>query len=306
MVMGPEGPQGKQGVQGIQGVPGEQGVPGQDGLTPDIQVGDVATLPAGSAATVVRKAGSPDAAPVFDFGIPAGKDADMTVTVKPYYRRFEKEDWTRDKLLIPASTHKLSTDRAIITSTLHMLVGRSAEDFKAGDLDEAKTRFIAAQAAALAANTATPGTYPTAGDGHVELTREQVQYYLLEQTLVSAQEAAAKAAELGFDWWDIDTSGVHGTVSLDTLLSRAYIAALGGSSATLDQVWTVEVLRGLRLRWAVEGVTGRDRKYDCVGVMTASTWAVMESRVYMDTDTGMLTVESEGPFAGELLVLAGG
>lgn len=74
-VVGPEGPQGKQGIQGIQGPQGIQGVPGNNGTTPNIQVGNTETLAAGSKATVTRRVGSPDAAPIFDFGIPKGADA---------------------------------------------------------------------------------------------------------------------------------------------------------------------------------------------------------------------------------------
>lgn len=84
-VVGPQGPKGEQGIQGPQGVPGPQGIPGDNGVTPNIQVGDVTTLSAGSGATVTRRADSPDAAPVFDFGIPKGADAvnpgDMTKAV---------------------------------------------------------------------------------------------------------------------------------------------------------------------------------------------------------------------------------
>ena len=74
-IIGPQGPQGERGIQGIQGVQGVQGVPGVNGYTPNIQVGKVTTLSAGKDATVTRRAGSPDAAPVFDFGIPKGADA---------------------------------------------------------------------------------------------------------------------------------------------------------------------------------------------------------------------------------------
>lgn len=74
-VVGPQGPQGPQGDPGVQGVQGLQGTPGNDGVTPNIQVGSVTTLPAGSQATVERAADSPDAAPVFNFGIPRGADA---------------------------------------------------------------------------------------------------------------------------------------------------------------------------------------------------------------------------------------
>ena len=74
-VVGPQGPQGPQGIQGVQRVQGVQGVAGNDGTTPNIQVGTTTTLAAGSAATVTRRADSPDAAPIFDFGIPKGADA---------------------------------------------------------------------------------------------------------------------------------------------------------------------------------------------------------------------------------------
>lgn len=43
-----------------------------DGVTPDIQVGTVTTLPSGTDAAVWRDPDSPDSAPVFHFGIPAG------------------------------------------------------------------------------------------------------------------------------------------------------------------------------------------------------------------------------------------
>lgn len=75
-VVGPQGPQGEKGDTGDQGVQGIQGPPGGDGVTPNIQVGVVTTLPAGSPATVTRQPDSPDAAPVFDFGIPKGMDAE--------------------------------------------------------------------------------------------------------------------------------------------------------------------------------------------------------------------------------------
>jgi hypothetical protein len=84
-IQGETGPQGIQGIQGIQGETGAQGPAGADGVTPNIQVGTTTTLSAGSSATVTRRSGSPDAAPIFDFGIPKGADAtnpgDMTKAV---------------------------------------------------------------------------------------------------------------------------------------------------------------------------------------------------------------------------------
>jgi len=45
---------------------------GATGTVPDIEIGTVTTLLPGSQATVERRSGSPDTAPVFDFGIPKG------------------------------------------------------------------------------------------------------------------------------------------------------------------------------------------------------------------------------------------
>lgn len=51
-----------------------KGDKGEPGPTPTIIVGDTTTLSPGSAASVTRRADSPDAAPVLDFGIPRGVD----------------------------------------------------------------------------------------------------------------------------------------------------------------------------------------------------------------------------------------
>ena len=185
-----------------------------------------------------------------------------------------------------------------------MLVGRSAEDYRQEDLTAAKSRFVAMVEAALEANEETPGSYPIAADGHVQLTYLQVQYYLLEEVLAPAEEAAAKGAELGFCWQERDTCGAVESVSLDTLLAAAYTPALGGSSATLDSLWTLEAIRGLRLRKAVDGAEGAAQKYDLDGRMTGNTWGVLESEVWIDTETGELILESGEPVPGELLVIA--
>ena len=86
-IQGVPGPQGPQGLKGDQGEPGPQGIQGPlgpvgptgpagaSGATPNIQVGTTTTLAAGESATVTRRAGSPNAAPVFDFGIPRGDNA---------------------------------------------------------------------------------------------------------------------------------------------------------------------------------------------------------------------------------------
>lgn len=63
-------------AEGMGAVQGKPGPAGKDGVTPDIQVGAVTTLEPGQEATVTRRENSPDAAPVFDFGIPKGAKGD--------------------------------------------------------------------------------------------------------------------------------------------------------------------------------------------------------------------------------------
>lgn len=81
---GEKGEKGDRGEQGIQGAPGEKGdkgdpgeqgepgTPGKDGITPNIQIGTVETLPAGSEASVTNT-GTPEN-PIFNFAIPRGAD----------------------------------------------------------------------------------------------------------------------------------------------------------------------------------------------------------------------------------------
>ncbi len=231
--------------------------------------------------------------------------------LQSYYFSFEPEEWTvvtageKAQLRVGREVHRLPVGRSIVSRTLHMRIKRSARDYDEAGAAGAKEKFVALQKAALEANSAATGTYPVAPDGHVQLTWDQVQYYLLEGVLAAPTEAAAKAVELGFDWRGVDTLGVEETVTLEELLSAAYLPALGGSGAELDRLWTVEALRGLRFRAAEPGKEGEKKKYDLFGRMSGNTWGVYESDVYIDMDTGELVLSAEAPYAGELLAIAG-
>ena len=72
---GPAGPAGADGAVGPQGPQGEQGQPGVDGKTPNIQIGTVETLPAGSEATA--SIGGTTENPLLNLGIPQGRDAEI-------------------------------------------------------------------------------------------------------------------------------------------------------------------------------------------------------------------------------------
>jgi len=235
----------------------------------------------------------------------------LTEALLHYYTAFEPEDWRvitagqKAQLRIGRGVHGLPTGRSILAKTLHMRLHRSARDYTAANLADGRTKFLDLQKAALEANKRAAGTYPVATDGHVQLTWEQVQYYLLEGVLTSAAAAASQAAALGFNWKGIDTCGVPQTTTLDQLLTAAYLPALGGSAAQLNSLWTLAAVRGLRLRSPVSGQTGEGKRWDCVGRMSGRTWGVYETHVELDTGTGELVLTGPEPYAGEVLVIAG-
>lgn len=65
-----DGADGTNGTNGAPGKDGADGAPGKDGVTPDIKIGTVTTLPAGSAATASM--GGTAAQPTLNLGIPKG------------------------------------------------------------------------------------------------------------------------------------------------------------------------------------------------------------------------------------------
>lgn len=71
-LQGEVGPQGLKGDKGDVGPQGEQGLKGDNGVTPNITIGNVATLEPNQQATVTRR--GTDANPIFDFGIPKGEN----------------------------------------------------------------------------------------------------------------------------------------------------------------------------------------------------------------------------------------
>ena len=220
-------------------------------------------------------------------------------------RSFEVEQWDDEdgELRIPQTEHGLTPTAKYTMSMLRQRVQRTALDYY-GDSAAAqgRTGIVNAMKSALEANETTPGTYPTATDGHVQLTWYQVQYYLLEGVLASDTEAQAKAEEKGFDWQDRDITGAVTEVTLDQVLTAAYIPALDGSSASLDALCTDVVLQGLRLRRKADNA-GTVTKYDLDGQLVTGAWAVFEAQVYWDLDTADLVISGPDPFAGDVCVM---
>lgn len=235
----------------------------------------------------------------------------MATATAGYYRIFEPEEWTGasgapKELRIAQTEHGMSPDSTSVVCTLRHRVGRNTRDYDDEDsIVTVRAAILAAQTAALAANTATAGTFPVVEDGHAILTWETMQVWLLEDTLLAADAAAARAAERHVNWKDRDTLGVEATVTLDQLMTAAYLPALGGPSTEFDALCnSIEVVQGLRFRRVERGMDVDDFDYyDMNGEFVANTWGAMESKVAWDLETGELVVRSGSAFAGDIKVL---
>ena len=227
---------------------------------------------------------------------------DQLPSMGGYRRAFEVEEWENGELRIPQTEHGLTPTKKHSLTALRQRADRTALDYY-GDTSAAQGRagIVNAMKAALATNNETPGTYPTASDGYVQLTWYQVQYYLLEGVLVSDAEAQAQATAKGFDWQDRDITGAPQTATLDQVLAAAYIPALDGSSTAFDALCTDAVLQGLRLRRKAAGA-GTVERYDLDGKLVMGGWAAFEAHVYWDLDTDDLVI-SGSAFAGDVSVL---
>lgn len=122
---GEKGDTGSQGPQGIQGIQGETGAKGDTGLTPQLSVGSVTTLPAGSSVTVTIT-GTTDA-PILNFGIPKGDpgkdggvdvdDAISSTSFHPVQNRviYNALQGKADTADIPTKTSDLTNDSGFLT-----------------------------------------------------------------------------------------------------------------------------------------------------------------------------------------------
>ena len=197
-------------------------------------------------------------------------------------RVFEVEQWSGGELRVPKTEHGQTPTQKYTLAVLRQRSGRTALDYYGTSAAQGRTGIVNAMKAALAANETTPDTYPTAEDGHVQLTWHQVQYYLLEGVLTSDTEAQSQATAKGFNWQDTVTTGAV-------------------TEVTLDALCTDVVLQGLKLRRKADGV-GEVAQYDLEGKLVSAGWGAMEAQVYWDLDTQDLVVEG-APFAGDVCVM---
>ena len=77
---------GAAGPQGIQGPAGQTGPQGPAGPTPSISIGQVTAVGADQTPYVSRRAGSPDTAPILDFGLPSSGGDMLSATYDPNRR----------------------------------------------------------------------------------------------------------------------------------------------------------------------------------------------------------------------------
>lgn len=237
-------------------------------------------------------------------------DSKVAQAAKPHYITFEPEDWEENELRIGQERHGIEPVSTSCVSHIRQRIGRNVRDLTEGDVETVGDAIIDIMEAALEANKTAPDTYPTGIDGHVQLTWEQVQYFLLEDVLTSDEEAKRQAEALGFHWQERDTLGVPETTTLDEMLTAAYMPAMGSPDTNFRALCTLKVLQGLRLRIVGSGYgytaingQGYAAKYDLDGVMR-KTWNTLDCDAAWNLSARELVVTGPEPFAGDILVLA--
>lgn len=257
------------------------------------------------------------------------------------YITFEPEDWEENELRVAPEIHGLEPTSTSCVCSIRQRIGRNVRELQEDDVGTVAQAIIDAMKEALDANKAAEAEkdgfedepmeaesegseypdekpyYPPAEDGHIPFAWEQVQYFLLEDMLVSESEAKGQAAALGFGAWKERDNGVALSTTLDELLTAAYMPAIGAPDTNFKALCTLEVLQGLRFRLEASGAGyvliddqgrtaadghGYAAKYDMDGTMK-STWGTMTTESRMDLDTKELILRADEPYAGDVLVI---
>ena len=100
------------------GIDGQNGENGHDGVTPFISVGETHTLEAGNDAYVERQTGSPDYAPVFNFGIPKGEKGDDGSPATDEQVAEAVDEWLTDHPEATTTVQDGSVGKVKLTSAL--------------------------------------------------------------------------------------------------------------------------------------------------------------------------------------------
>lgn len=126
---------------GADGTNGADGAPGKDGVTPDIQIGKVTTLPAGSPATASM--GGTAANPTLNLGIPKGADGDgASVTKDAVIGALGFTPISADQVPVK----KVNGATGEVKSTFYVTVTPTGSEF-AATADKTETEVYAAYAA---------------------------------------------------------------------------------------------------------------------------------------------------------------
>lgn len=221
------GPQGEQGPVGPQGEQGPQGPAGNDGQTPNITIGTVTTLEAGTNATAEITGTTPDL--TLNLGIPKGADgtvgtgsevdlSNLSLSINEQQLTLNNNETALSTVTIPTAT---VTDEQVVNavqskiddgtlSTLAVKDGSITESKLSDDISATKLKefdYIFTTANILDLDTLTPGGYYQATDG--KWVNNSV-VYSTDYIPVIPGETYAKSVGSQATYWDADKNFVVG------------------------------------------------------------------------------------------------
>lgn len=227
---------------------------------------------------------------------------------KSYYLVFEAQDFNSDtnELRVAATYHKMNPNQTMVLGKVRHRLGRTVMDFYPDTpITTIRDKLVACQRAALARFSAGETTdFPQDADGNIMLDWNQVQIWLLEEVLKTPAEAAAYVTTKKIDWKDTKTFDVTTTKTIEDVMSACYIPAstTGGSTAAIDALLALDLVRALHLRQRVSGVPIQE-EYNLFGRMTSNTWSDREAEIYWDLKTRELVIHADAPFPGDVLII---
>lgn len=217
-IQGPAGPQGEKGVKGDTGATGAQGAAGANGITPNIQVGTVATLSPGSSATVTRQTGSPDAAPVFNFGIPRGADSvndgDMKASTYDPTSKARDVFAYADAALVSARAYTAQygySKGETLTAALCSALGLATTATPAQAMEKLRQIAVAAQSAVNARAMCEVVSYTGTGVAKTESDPMSIKFSFAPKLIICTYDENGSVAQYDRWLWPTDVWGTSYT-----------------------------------------------------------------------------------------------
>lgn len=232
-----------------------RGSDGASGVTPNIKAGTTTTLSAGSSATVTRRVGSPDSAPIFDFGIPKGDKGDGA-------------DITIDASMSSTSTNPVQN--AVITAALNGKANtahtHAASDVVSGTLPLIRGGTDAANAAGARANLVVPMRPKLLWSGSFSSGSITVSGYSEYELFAFVSSASEGVFIIGSDWAGIGGYSLYGS---NYIAIMGYRFGVNGNTLTIDAsnkgITSWDPSSGATNTFAVTKIYGLVRKADIQG-----------------------------------------